>query len=145
MNNQLHHIEWVIEGLLARASRPCYWIDPTPEVVMDWISKAKRMGIKSIICFLSESELADFYGPAGIDLLDCYRRNGFEVTQIPVPDDCNPPLATAHLLRFMVTLRQTSRPLLLHCSAGVDRTGMAVELVQGSPRLLHHLKASGRD
>lgn len=135
-----HHIEWVFKDVLARASRPCYWRDATPECVADWISKAKEMGIKSIICFLCESELRDFYGSAGINLLNCFRHHGFEVTHIPVPDHCEPPLGTSHLLRFIATVRQTKRPLLVHCSAGIDRTGVAIDLIQGSPSLQRRLR-----
>src|SRR5579883_670819 len=85
-------MRWVIRDLLARSSRPGY-NDSEMKVALDqWLEKARQMGIKTIICLLSKSELEAYYASAGIDLLQCYQNSGYHVRHVPVKDYQEPPL-----------------------------------------------------
>ena len=88
------------------------------------------MNIRSILCLLSEEQLGEFYGANGINLLDLYREQGFVVSHVPVPDYQEPPLSKSNLADIQQALTKLQRPWLIHCSAGIDRTGAAVEFVQ---------------
>ena len=88
------------------------------------------MKIKSILCLLSQEQLDEFYGLLGIQLLDLYRKQGFVVGHAPVPDYQMPPLASSDLAVIEKTLASLPQPWLIHCSAGIDRTGAAIKHIQ---------------
>jgi protein tyrosine/serine phosphatase len=122
-------IEWVIPGRLARSSRPGFvGADPTdvdPAEVEVWLEEARAHGIRSILCLLDERQLG-YYRRLPGGLLDTYRRAGMDVSSLPTPDLQTPPIPEADLARVWQAFRELPAPLLIHCSAGVDRTGAAV-------------------
>lgn len=93
------------------------------------MSQVSQFGIKSILCLLSEDELKEYYSDNGLDLLALYRNNGFQVGHVAVPDYLEPPLRPGDFLQIRLTLSQLTAPHLIHCSAGIDRTGAAVHFV----------------
>ena len=118
-------MEWVIEGLLARAERPGYpWDRVSKEEVDRWIQEASCMGIKSIICLLKD-ELRYYRGIGG--LLRYYRRNGFNVYNYAVSDYQLPPVPHGLLRKIGAEFDIMEKPVLVHCSAGVDRTGSVID------------------
>jgi hypothetical protein len=123
-------IEWVIPGRLARSSRPGFGgRDPSqvePAEVDAWLDEARALGIRSILCLLDERQLGYYHRLAG-GLLETYRRAGMAVSSLPVPDMQAPPIPEADLPRVWQAFRELPAPLLIHCSAGLDRTGAAVE------------------
>ncbi len=124
-------LQWVIPGTLARSCRPCYDDDiPTKRLINNWLKEVARMKIKSILCLLSQEQLDEFYGANGIQLLEIYRKKGFIVGHVPVPDYQLPPLSSADLAMIQKALTKLPKPWLIHCSAGIDRTGAAVEFVR---------------
>lgn len=122
-------IAWVIPGRLARSSRPGFGAatptDVDPVEVEAWLVEARAMGIRSILCLLDERQLG-YYPRLPGGLLETYRRAGMAVSSVAVPDLQTPPIPPSVLPRVWQAFRALPPPLLIHCSAGVDRTGAAV-------------------
>ena len=125
------NLQWVLPGILARSCRPCYNDDTvTVQLINKWLADVAGLKIKSIMCMLSQEQLDEFYGANDIQLLDLYREHGFIVGHVPVADYQMPPLSSGDLAMIKKTLAKLPKPWLIHCSAGIDRTGAAVEFVQ---------------
>jgi hypothetical protein len=92
----------------------------------------KESGIRGIICLMSREEVALYarLDLGAADLLQFYMNEGFEVASIPWKDP-------AHVRSDPVALRKKEKqvseaalaqfdrlpkPVLLHCSAGIDRS-----------------------
>jgi protein-tyrosine phosphatase len=117
----------VIPDQLYRSSRPGYSgggkIPVGMGEVQSWIESAQAVGIVSVICLLADEHLS-LYPDEG--LLGIYRTAGFEVCHIPVVDHRRPPLTGDQLAAVLQAYRELPKPALIHCSAGIDRTGAAV-------------------
>jgi protein tyrosine phosphatase (PTP) superfamily phosphohydrolase (DUF442 family) len=112
-------------------SRPGYPIDfsnkskvKVPnEYVQNWIAEATRIGIKEIICLLDFSEFKNYE----CDLLKEYVEAGFTVHHYPIRDYNNPRISLEVLKDILNDFEQMTGPVLIHCSAGQDRTGCLLE------------------
>ena len=130
-------LEWVKAGVLARGSRPGWWDErDLALVVREWTARVRAMGVRSIVCFLSTEELIRFYGTQGVNLFAAYREVGFQLAHIPVTDHEEPPLEATDLFQLRAALASLPPPWLVHCSAGIDRTGCAVKHLVSRPELL---------
>ena len=123
----------VIPGKLYRSARPGYdGGRPTPVgngQIQSWLETAQSAGVVSIICLLSEEHLRLY--PDGA-LVDIYRAAGFEVRHVPVTDHKRPPLSAEELAHVLAAYRELPKPVLVHCSAGIDRTGAAIRRLTAS-------------
>jgi|TARA_B100000809_G_scaffold250461_1_gene282948 protein-tyrosine phosphatase len=122
--------EWVLIEELAKSPRPGYpdRVSINREVVDEWIEKVKDMKISSIICFLSDDQLPFYSGlPSG--LIQYYRDAGFDVAHIPEADYKTPPLSEEGVREAVVSFEKLQKPVLVHCSAGLARTGMAIDAI----------------
>ena len=122
--------EWVLPELLAKSPRPGY---PgregiSKEVVDEWIENVRAMGVRSVICFLSDHQLA-FYSNLPSGLIQYYRDADLEVAHIPEDDYKSPPLSEEGVRESVAVFERLVKPVLVHCSAGLARTGMAVDAI----------------
>ncbi len=125
-------INWVIPGELARSSRPGYHLGrgqlvPLSEV-RSWTEDVLAGGIRSIICLLADEQL-QLYSSVPGGLLGLYRESSLVVTHIPVDDYREPPLTDTQLAQVLDAFIRNPKPVLIHCSAGIDRTGAAVRFI----------------
>jgi len=121
---------WVINNVLARSSRPGY---PDKVVNLSILNKTithwKSLGIKSIICLLSNEEIKMYYKVINSDLIKFYKDNGFIVYHINVIDFQSPPLNSSQLEEILIQYKKMEKPLLIHCGAGEDRTGVSIDYI----------------
>ena len=122
--------EWVLPELLAKSPRPGYpgREGTSKEVVDEWIENIRAMGVRSIICFLSDHQLA-FYSNLPSGLIQYYRDAGFDVAHIPEDDYKSPPLSEEGVREAVASFERLQKPALVHCSAGLARTGMAIDAI----------------
>ena len=122
--------EWVLPELLAKSPRPGYPESEgiSKEAVDEWIENIRAMGVRSIICFLSDHQLA-FYSDLPSGLIQYYRDAGFDVAHIPEDDYKSPPLSEEGVRESVVAFERLEKPVLVHCSAGRARTGVAIDAI----------------
>lgn len=134
---------WVIPGILMRSSRPGYpYEDISPTTVNKWLSDIyEKYGIvpKTIITFLSDRELMNFYR---FDLLQHYSDLDIDVYHMPTSDPVfqshggsyyyseEPPFTFKDLQEIKKIIQKSKKPVLIHCSAGIDRTGQVAKFMQ---------------
>ena len=122
---------WVLEGRLARSPRPGYRPGAeaaVPRDVVDaWLERLRGLGIASIICLLAEDQLPLYEPGLPGGLLGYYRQAGFHVAHVPAPDAQAQPYTEAQLEAAWRAFLTLPKPVLVHCSAGYDRTGRVVD------------------
>lgn len=125
-------MECVVPDILWRSSRPGYGLtDVGGDQVAKWIEDAQACGVRTILCLLNEEQLA-YYGRVPGGLLGAYRHAGFAVVHRAVEDHLRPPMPPVLLDRIASDFLTSRLPMLVHCSAGIDRTGAVVRhLVEG--------------
>jgi len=67
------------------------------------------------------------YVDLGANLLSYYSQHGFEVAHVPVRDHRLPLLDANGARAHRADVRRAPQAVLVHCSAGIDRTGKALK------------------
>lgn len=126
---------WVIKGRLACAQRPLRdhpkfgGRSPLPPdarpLVVSWVDRLVKAGFRSVISLLEVAQLDRYYVRGGINLhpdglLGYYSSRGVEVESIPCTDYQKP--TDDQMRHALEAFRRLPKPVLLHCSAGIDRT-----------------------
>jgi len=86
---------------------------------------ARALRIRSILCLLDDEQLGRYDHLSG-GLLETYRRGGFAVGHVPIRDLQTPPIPEFRLPEIWRLFQELPSPLVVHCWAGIDRTGAAV-------------------
>jgi hypothetical protein len=121
---------WVREGLLATSQRPGY--APGAEftvprhVVEAWVEEKQQAGIASIICLLAGDQLPLYRRALPQGLIRFYEESGFAVASVPTPDGQGEPFTPEQMEEAWQAFERLPKPVLVHCSAGFDRTGRVV-------------------
>jgi len=153
---------WVISAVLACAHRPLRHhpefgrdrrgrnLPPkaTPKV-FEWLRRIKDSGIRSIICLMHSKELGHYsqLDLGAENLIEFYKTSGLEVRHVEWDDPAHrPSLDRATYARELLRIRtqalrafdELPKPVLLHCSAGIDRSSPVAAYV-------FHMRTSADD
>ena len=124
------HLQWIIEGTLAIGSRPGYApgfeMNVPLSVIEQWIGQVQKLGIRSIICLLGDDQLPLYHSALPNGLIHYYQEMGFGIAHIPTNDGLTVPFTVQQLDETWDAFCRLSEPVLIHCSAGHDRTGRVI-------------------
>ncbi len=130
---------WVISGTLATSPRPGFSSGPeyrvAAEVVDRWLEDVHAFGIRSVICLLAADQLWLYQHSLPGGLITRYRESGLEVAHIPTLDQQTHPFTPDQYEEAWLAFERLPRPVLVHCSAGYDRTGRIVNHILANIRI----------
>ncbi len=132
VTEEIYLPQWVIEGVLAQSQRPGYPVDrPSRKKVEEWADIVLDMGIKSVLCIIDYTQLAHYQRLSlkGGSLFGYYRSLGLKVEHVYAEDHKIPPLNIEELEAAWEAYQRLEGPVLIHCSAGKDRTGAAIVFI----------------
>ena len=85
------------------------------------------MGIRSVICLIGADQLWLYRKVAPEGLIAWYAGVGLEVAHIPAVDQQTNPFTAEEYEAAWRAFEALPQPVLVHCSAGMDRTGRVVD------------------
>jgi protein-tyrosine phosphatase len=122
---------WILRHELAISPRPGYRPGAefrVPREAVDlWVEEMRAAGIASIICLLAGDQLPLYERALPGGLIRHYEDAGFRVAHIPTADGQKEPFTVDQLERAWDAFSRLPKPVLVHCSAGFDRTGRVID------------------
>ena len=104
------------DALVFGADRPGY----TADQVDAWIEFMLERGIRRVVCLLSDERLTRYE-----DLIGAYSQRFSAVTHAAIDNHGLPSEATLErALAAIVEAERAGEPIVLHCAAGMGRTGL---------------------
>ena len=93
-----------------------------------WVDRVIQAGFRSVISLLEVAQLEHHYVGGGLNLhpeglLGYYRSRGLVVESIPCTDYQTPTVLQKQ--QVLDAFQRLPKPVLLHCSAGIDRSSPA--------------------
>jgi hypothetical protein len=123
-------IHWEIDGVLACSERPGFPNHTVPARVVDqWLEELRRQGVRSVINMLSEEEMAVYYRHLEQPLVEYCADAGFEVRQVSHEDLGVIVTKSVLLDRVHAAFNNLPKPVIIHCSAGAERSKLAVKAI----------------
>ena len=132
---------WLLNGDLACSQRPLrdhpifggrrHPLPPKAKpLVIEWVDRVQSLCVRSIISLLEDGQHEKYYIRGGLDLhpqglYGYYGSRGFEYCTIPIVDSPKSLRSNEGRIleeRVLAAFDRMRKPVLLHCSAGIDRT-----------------------
>lgn len=146
-------VVWVIPGALACAHRPLrhhhafggsrrdFPVEATDGVIR-WVDRILGIGFRSIICLMHPKEVAHYadLNLGAPDLIAYYKSRGLSVCHTPWDDPAHRAPGQHSSFAGELERIQTEslacfdrlpKPVLLHCSAGIDRSSPVAAFIWG--------------
>lgn len=157
LGEEIAPVEWVIEDELACCQRP---LRDHPQfggsredlprdaglTLEKWADEIDGLGIRSVICLSHAKELAHYEDALSHHggLLGLYQSRGWKVRHIPWVDPAHEatPEARERVMQEVKRIKREAlsafeeleKPVLMHCSAGIDRSPPVAAFILGSRR-----------
>ncbi len=114
----LTELPFNLRGHIFGGVMPYGYFDPSGDCLLEY----KPKGIQ-VIVFLAEQD--ECLRIAGRDLVRFYKKEGYEVIHLPIPDMGVPSIEELEEVSTLVIEKaKAGQNILIHCHAGVGRTGV---------------------
>ncbi|HWQ83244.1 MAG TPA: dual specificity protein phosphatase family protein [Anaerolineales bacterium] len=114
----LTRLPFDLPGAVYRSPMPLGPYDPDQELLKDY----HAANIDLVVMLSATGEDVRL---TGLDLACLYQRAGFKILQLPIPDFSTPPReALAGVLEKIRAAALQGQNVVIHCSAGIGRTGL---------------------